>query len=1840
MVFNPLLANVNMVMAAGAKAESVATWEALEQAINANTNAEITINADLAANKTITIPSGKTITLKGDKTIYRASSFDDPAKFLSMFKVENGGTLNVEGNLKLSGKTAAMTEGSSNVPETKTTYSFEKVEHMDCAPIGDITADPNSFNGRHFVIKNEATNEILTVSGDGNIVKHEYLGLTFDGTEFSEADFNNLLDTDGLSNSIFETTYYGKSSMTWFFKFVNTYNGKGTGKVLSTIKEGLIATREWPVTAIDSNDSRIAEWEQNGKPGTIAATFVKKGTDNDGNQVENEFKFYYLNRRKENFLLGDDGWSRYLGTNNKSQKVVTSSKPVQPDNKYSGVEVFELVKHETEVPSQNTDKVVDPNSIEDAIFNAEDLGNPEKGGFFIHNEGGTVTVNGAVFKDMTITSGEDSPKNITPIYNNGGHFTMTAGLIENNKLDDFSDLDPNVTGRELNAQIKKHPVNNNTGAIVFENGAIGNISGGTITNNKGMIGAIKVDASELNLTGSTKITHNEGSIYTGAIFIDHEGKGVTMDGKDVEIAHNLSWRNGAVFTHLHPKDTFTPNPDGTAKIGGRFTLNAGTIHDNTSYDKGGAIRIKSNGVSLNGGEIYNNTSRVMGGAIYVDGDSPKRSRTLKLENGAIYGNKALGKDASELGGDTDVAFPKGDADGRPGYLQSGCGGGVWTCPFGTLVFNGETVNIGENSATREGQDFHKDNGLSGAVILSNMPGTWENEAGGALPSQAKPIDGVVNLTNNGSVDKNVTGVKIYNNTSRRGGGVAANGTLIFGKTEKETRNQAVLNFTKAWAEGTPKENVTFKFTIVAEDGTKTELGEYTITDATSTENSELDTFEQIAPWTVQIMLPNSYATKDGEKPFYDTTLEKGDTIKKADWKLQAEEVNTGEKYTVDYSDVTLANKETLENVSEMTDKSGNHLKTTIIFNKFTFAQTATNTKEEQLEPATLTLQATKELNGAEITSDQYKNAFQFKLTQTEGETIALPSDGVVTNDGDKINFGTLTFEKAGTYKFKYEELQDNKIEGITYDDKVDTFTVKVQKIDGKLVATNNKNKPFENATFALGTITNTYEPGKHNISISKADIDGKEIAGAKIVLTDKAGKQIDSWTSTKELHKVSLKPGEYIFKETIAPEGFEVVTDITFKVHLDGSVTVNDKQAKVNNDGVLVVTDGYSSHDINISKADIDGNEIAGAKIVLTDKAGKQIDSWTSTKELHKVSLKPGTYIFKETLAPEGFEVVTDITFTINVDGTITVNDKQAKVNNDGVLVVTDGYSSHDINISKADIDGNEIAGAKIVLTDKAGKQIDSWTSTKELHKVSLKPGTYIFKETLAPEGFEVVTDITFTVNVDGTITVNDKQAKVNNDGVLVVTDQYSVTPEPEKPVKHDINISKADIDGNEIEGAKIVLTDKAGKQIDSWTSTKELHKVSLKPGTYIFKETIAPEGFEVVTDITFTVDENGVVTVDDKQAEVNAEGVLVVTDGYSSHDINISKADIDGNEIAGAKIVLTDKAGKQIDSWTSTKELHKVSLKPGTYIFKETLAPEGFEVVTDITFTVNVDGTITVNDKQAKVNNDGVLVVTDQYSVTPEPEKPTYKDGTLATTVNVGGQTGSKDKAATIEINEDTVTTNVTDTIDYKDLFVGVEYQVTGKLMDLTTNKQVATATTTFTPQVATGTTSITFEGVTLTAGHKYVVFEYAKTTTDIEFVDGNKPHTAEHADPSDKAQTIVVNKEEPVTPEPEKPTYKDGTLATTVNVGGQTGSKDKAATIEINEDTVTTNVTDTIDYKDLFVGVEYQVTGKLMDLTTNKQVATATTTFTPQVATGTTSITFEGVTLTAGHKYVVFEY
>ncbi|QQL00798.1 LPXTG cell wall anchor domain protein [Streptococcus oralis] len=685
------------------------------------------------------------------------------------------------------------------------------------------------------------------------------------------------------------------------------------------------------------------------------------------------------------------------------------------------------------------------------------------------------------------------------------------------------------------------------------------------------------------------------------------------------------------------------------------------------------------------------------------------------------------------------------------------------------------------------------------------------------------------------------------------------------------------------------------------------------------------------------------------------------------------------------------------------------------------------------------------LGGTEIAGAQIKI---YKGNKAEGTAVES-----WTSEAGKSKDLNLA---PGTYTFHEEAAPTGylKVTDITFQVKHDG-TVEVTNV-GEKDSKGEENKVVTNGSTV--TVTDKDDDLPRKITFSKVSLGGTEIAGAqiKIYKGDKAeGTAVESWTSEAGKSKdLNLAPGTYTFHEEAAPTGYLKVTDITFQVKHDGTVevtNVGEKDSKgeenkvVTNGSTVTVTDKDDDlpRKITFSKVSLGGTEIAGAqiKIYKGDKAeGTAVESWTSEAGKSKdLNLAPGTYTFHEEAAPTGYLKVTDITFQVKHDGTVevtNVGEKDSKgeenkvVTNGSTVTVTDKDDDlpRKITFSKVSLGGTEIAGAeiKIYKGDKAeGTAVESWTSEAGKSKdLNLAPGTYTFHEEAAPTGYLKVTDITFQVKHDGTVevtNVGEKDSKgeenkvVTNGSTVTVTDKDDDLP-------RKITFSKVSLGGTEIAGAqiKIYKGDKAeGTAVESWTSEAGKSKdLNLAPGTYTFHEEAAPTGYLKVTDITFQVKHDGTVEVTNVgEKDSKGEENKVVTNGSTvtvtdkdddlPRKITFSKVNLAGEEIAGAKIQIfrgEKVAGNPVAEWTSkANQSHVLDLTPGVYTFHEEAAPTGYLAVTDITFQVNYDGTVTVvNASGNQVEfKDGKLVVTDQT----EPENPNLP--------NTGSESGQAALAA-----------------------------------------------------------------------------------------------------------------------------------------------------------------------------------------------------------------------------------
>lgn len=131
--------------------------------------------------------------------------------------------------------------------------------------------------------------------------------------------------------------------------------------------------------------------------------------------------------------------------------------------------------------------------------------------------------------------------------------------------------------------------------------------------------------------------------------------------------------------------------------------------------------------------------------------------------------------------------------------------------------------------------------------------------------------------------------------------------------------------------------------------------------------------------------------------------------------------------------------------------------------------------------------------------------------------------------------------------------------------------------------------------------------------------------------------------------------------------------------------------------------------------------------------------------------------------------------------------------------------------------------------------------------------GEFAVREIKAPTGY-ILSDKVYQVNI-------------TEDGQTV-----EITAE-NKPIT--VEFSKRDTEGNELKGAKLQIVDEKGNVIEEWISDGTNHIVKkLKAGKYVLTETAAPEGYEIATDISFEVFEDGTVKAG------NTETVAVSKDG------------------------------------------------------------------------------------------------------------------------------------------------------------------------------------------------------------------------------------------------------------------------------------------------------------------------------------------------------------------------
>ena len=562
--------------------------------------------------------------------------------------------------------------------------------------------------------------------------------------------------------------------------------------------------------------------------------------------------------------------------------------------------------------------------------------------------------------------------------------------------------------------------------------------------------------------------------------------------------------------------------------------------------------------------------------------------------------------------------------------------------------------------------------------------------------------------------------------------------------------------------------------------------------------------------------------------------------------------------------------------------------------------------------------------------------------------------------------------------------------------------------------------------------TFTLENKKIEVSVEKRDMETREfVSGAVLELRNEKGEKVAGWTTGEKPEKIlGLIPGKYVLTEVKAPEGYLVLSK-------PQEIVVS------NGPGVQTFVVVNQKLEVDVVKKDKEsGNLLTGADMRLVRNSDQAvIREWVSgqTSEVFK-GLAPGSYTLEERKAPGGYAVAKSLTFEV----TETEAKKEVVMEDERITVdfqKTDGVS------------GEPLAGAVLQLVEKAGTEdetvIREWISGKEPERfVGIHAGTYIIREKKAPAGFVPMKDLVVEIREDEamqTVVIRNQpiQAEIgksdgdtgkllggatlqlvrNRDGKVIrewvsregqaeafkslESGRYMVRElrapagykkmEPQeievretkevqeftmknykirhfggggggdrpKPEGEYMELYKVDgATGERLVGATITVYKPDGsiyfEGVTGAAGTVRFKKPG--SGSYVFKETKAPEGYYLNGNVyQFVVGADGKVAGEDTVPDYRKTTVII-----SKEDVTTSE------ELPGAEIEITDQDGKEIFKGTSD-ENGKVYFEvpaPGEYHFREVVAPDGYELnETVFSFTVFEDGTIigdcTITDRK-----------------------------------------------------------------------------------------------------------------------------------------------------------------------------------------------------------------------------------------------------------------------------------
>jgi len=307
---------------------------------------------------------------------------------------------------------------------------------------------------------------------------------------------------------------------------------------------------------------------------------------------------------------------------------------------------------------------------------------------------------------------------------------------------------------------------------------------------------------------------------------------------------------------------------------------------------------------------------------------------------------------------------------------------------------------------------------------------------------------------------------------------------------------------------------------------------------------------------------------------------------------------------------------------------------------------------------------------------------------------------------------------------------------------------------------------------------------------NKVDVAGNNVSGAYVQILNENKELIyDFITGTEPVQIDGLKDGKYYFHEDLAPQGFTLAQDVEFNV----------KDGKIQK---IEMTDTITE----VTKKDESGNLLANADMEIVSTKTKQIvDKWTTGQHLLDIPEDIKAQL-------EAGETVSNMFIDIEEDGVVEYTVIPNKDTKDYRLIyIKDGITTY----SNIDINGNE---------------------TAHMAQNLISGQEYILREVNAPEGYKIAEEQKFIAGKDKNVSLNMTDELILTDIQVNKVDSQTLKPILSKDFEFTLYSDK--------ECTK-VLDVVSGNTTDGTATFKDL-----KYGIYYIKETKAPLGYELSTEV------------------------------------------------------------------------------------------------------------------------------------------------------------------------------------------------------------------------------------------------------------------------------------------------------------------------------------------------------------------------------------------------------